>query len=87
MQAFASWWGDRWPLTGDLLAATCDSGYPPDGLTSLGGSVCVGVGRGSGGRSGRPGCRWIGAPCSCRWRSSGRGDIWVVGALGGGLCS
>ena len=37
MQAFASWWGDRWPLTGDLLAATCDSGYPSGGLTSLGG--------------------------------------------------
>ena len=37
-----------------------DSGYPPDGLTSLGGPVCVGV---------------------------GRGDIWVVGALGGGLWS
>ena len=61
-----------------------DSGYPPDGLTSLGGSVCVGVGRGSGGRSGRSGCRWIGAPRSCRWRSSGREDMWVVGALGAG---
>ena len=64
-----------------------DSGNPPDGLTSLGGSICVGVGGGSGDGSGRSGCRWIGAPCSCRWRSSGRGDMWVVGALGGGLWS
>ena len=48
-----------------------DSGYPPDGLTSLSGSVCVGIGGvgiggGRGGGSGRSGCRWIGAPCSCR---------------------
>ena len=63
-----------------------DSGYPSGGLTSLGGSGCVGVGRGSGGSSGRSGCRWIGAPCNCRWRSGGRGDMWVVGGLwGGGL--
>ena len=61
-----------------------DSGYPPDGLTSVGGSVWVGVGGGSGGGSGRSGCRWIGAPCSFRWRSSVRGDMCVVGGLGGG---
>ena len=60
-----------------------DSGYPPDGLTSLCGSVCVGIGGRSGGGSGRSGCRWIDAPCNCRWRSGGRGDMWVVGGLWG----
>ena len=58
-----------------------------NGLTSVGGSVRVGVGGGCGGCSGRSDCRWIGAPCICRWRSSGREDMWVVSALGVGLCS
>ena len=60
---------------------------PGDGLTSLGGSVSGGSGVGSGGGSGRSGCRWTGAPCSCRWRTGDRGDMWGVGAHGGGLCS
>ena len=77
--------------------ATCGSGgpfrwgldRPPTAVTrpvvspALAVSMCVGIGWGSGDGSGRPGCRWIGVLCSCRWRSSGRADIWVVDGLWG----
>ena len=88
--------GERSPLTGVGSGAPLRWGLGrpptaatrPGGFASLSGTVWVGVGWGSGGGSGRPGCRWIGVLCSCRWRSSGRGDMWVVGGLvGGGLCS
>ena len=51
-------------------------------------SATVRVAERSGGGNGRPGCRSIGAPCSCWLCSGGRWDVWVaVGVRGGLWCS